>query len=256
MFPDYFIGAGDAKVAPIDADGNPTVFRDCGEVTVAELEPTVEFADNFATGKDDANLQDLHVPLKKQMAVMLTFKERTAKNLELALYGEHTTVNAATFSAVTPFAAGLVAGNISLLPGRHTGISALDMEDSTGVPVPLVEATHYKLNADAGMIEWLSFAGLTQPIIVNSYAFVEAQVVKLLSKTPPEICVLLDLQNLAVAGQRARAIIDRVQFAPATKVSLKSGSASGTATEADTYEMRGVALIIPGKGDYGDYRAY
>lgn len=367
-FPKYFIGKGDIKVALLDADGNPGAFRDVGEATVEEFEPSVDFADNFATGKTSANLQDLHVPLKKQLMISITMKERTAKNLEMAVLGESSSEAAGSFSTPTALPDDLEVGNIVLLPGRHVGISNLVVVDSAGTPNVLVDGEHFSLNADAGMIELLNvndadavkatatitlvsqpnaddtlvvsgktytfkatpttalhigigtdkettatnianrvntdtattlctavphvssvtltantggtagnsitltvdgtrltkvaFANgeaadaLTQPFIVNSYDYEDSEVTTLMATDPPPMCVLFDGANLAVAGERVRSIVDRAVFGPAAKFSQKTGSASGTATEPDTYELKGVALILPGHTDYGEYRTY
>ena len=243
---EYFIGTGDLHAAKLDADGNPTTFRNLGECPVFEFNPNAEYADNFRTGKTGPNLQDLHVVVKLTAQVMAQLKERTAENLEMLAHGTVISEDAGTMS--TPFAlqSGIQADDVVLLPGDHVGITSLVLKDSAGSPSTL-DSDNYTFDGESKLITFLDVTGLTQPIKVFSYSFKKSSGVSLLSKALPDLCLIFDGTNLAVPGQKVWARIDRVSFPPASKIGLKSGSATGTATEAEGYELNGVALLPPGK---------
>src|SRR5262252_7511549 len=108
---EYFIGHGDILIATLDANYNPLAFRNVGEAPVFEFDPTTEFVDNFSTSKASPNLQDLHLPIKNTAVVHLTLKERTAKNLELEVFGVSSSQASGTFTGTpAPFPDDLVDG--------------------------------------------------------------------------------------------------------------------------------------------------
>lgn len=246
---EYFIGAGDILVAQLDANGIPTAFRDVGEAPMFEWNPTVEYADNFKTGKTGPNLQDLHVVIKASASLKLTLKERTALNLELFLHGASSTEVTGSYTANEAIAAaGVTAGQRFLIPGNHGGITALIVKDSAGTPATVAaDGTKYTYDGDSGIITFVDVTGFTQPFKAFSYTYKASSSVKILSKTPPDLCVIFDGINLAVPGEKVWARIDRVSFGPAAKIALKAGGAGGTANAADEYELDGVALLAPGK---------
>lgn len=258
MLPEYFIGAGNVHFSFLDANGDPTTWRNVGEVPVLEFNPTVDYADNFRTGKTGPNLQDLHVPVKRTANVMLTMKERTRENLEFILHGKSTSENAGNMNVAFELPGGIAAGDVILLPGDHVGITNLVLKDSAGAPATL-DADNYVFDGESKLITFGDVTGLVQPIKVFSYSFKASRRTSILSETPPEVAILFDGINLAVPGQKIWARIDRVSFGASPKFSLKSGSAAGTGTEADAYELTGVVLLKPGNEQsdgYGEMRVY
>jgi hypothetical protein len=257
-FAEYFIGAGNVHVSPLDANGDPTKWHDIKEVPVFEWNPNVEYADNFKTGKTGPNLQDLHVPIKRTAALMMTMKERTKENLENILHGVSTSANSGTMSTPVNLPSGIVANDVILVPGDHVGITNLVLKDSAGSPVT-VDTADYSFDGSSKLITWIDVSGYTQPFKVFSYSFVASRSTTILSATPADIAVLFDGINLAIPGQKIWARFDRVSFGPSAKFSLKAGSASGTANEPDAYELSGVALLKPGNEQddgYGVIRIY
>jgi hypothetical protein len=258
--PEYFIGAGDLKVAPLDADGNPTKWSDVGECPRVEYGQAAEFADNFATGKTGPNLQDLHVLIRRTGTLTIDLKERTAANLALILHG--TVIDEPAGSMATPedLPIGLIDGDQVLLPGDHVGITDLVLKDSTATtPVTLVEGQHYTFDGDSKVITFISVETLTQPIQVFSYSYAASDGVVVASKTPPDCAVLFDGINLAVQGEKIWARFDRVAFSPAATYALKSGGAGGTANEVAMYELAGTVMLKPGNvqsDGYGQIRTY
>lgn len=258
MFPEYFIGTGDVHFSPLDANGEPTEWFAMKEIPVVEFSLNVDFADNFATGKAGPNLQDLHVAVKRTGQLMLQMKERLPKNLEFMVHGESSSENAGNMNAAFDLPGGQVAGKTILLPGDHVGVTNLVLHDSAGVEAVL-DGDNYSFDGESKLITWIDLAGLTQPIQVISYAYKASTSTKLASKTPPDVAVLFDGQNLAVAGQKIWAMIKRVNFGAAAKFSLKAGGDQGTATTADSNELTGVVQLKPGDDQsdgYGVYKTY
>jgi len=258
--PEYFIGAGDISVSPLDANGNPTVWNPVGECPQVEYGQTAEFVDNFATGKTGPNLQDLHVLIRRAGTLTLQLKERTAANLALILHGTVTEEDAGDMTTPENLPTGIVAGDQVLLPGGHVGITDLVLKDSNATtPTTLIEGTHYTFDPDSTVITFLTVATLTQPFQVFSYSYAASSGVVVASKTPPDCAVLFDGINLAVEGEKIWARFDRVAFSPAATYALKSGGAGGTANEVAMYELAGTVMLKPGNvqaDGYGQIRTY
>src|SRR5215471_998069 len=250
----YFIGAGGMDVAKLDANVNPLDFRNVGEAPVFEFDPTVDYADNFATNKLTPNLQDLHIPIKHSAPVHLTIKERTAKNLELELFGVSTAEIGGSYTGNDPFSTGITAGQTVLIPGGHMGITNLVVHDSAATPA-VVPVTDYQVNPDAPFVTFLTIGTFMQPFKAFSYTYQDSNMVTILDTPTPELCVIFDGKNLAFA-ERIWCRLDRVSFGPAAKVSLKSGGEGGTGNVVSAYELAGAALIVPGRLSYGQYRSY
>lgn len=253
QLPEYFIVAGDIHVGLLDANGQPTVFRNIGECPSVEWDATEEYADNWATGKSGPNLQDLHAAIKRTANLTLMMKERTAQNLELLLGGNSTPDTAGSYTANEALPTGLVAGDEVLIPGGHVGITALVIKDSAGSPAT-VATTKYSVNPDAPLVTLLDVTGFTQPFKAFSYSYVTSTKLTLLEKTLPEVCIVVDGKNLAPTAERVWARINRVAFGPATKFAFKTGSATGTGNSVGDYELKGPALLVPGTTNYGEYR--
>lgn len=253
--PKYFIVAGDIHVAKLDANSLPLAFRNVGEASIVEWDATVDYVDNFSTGKSGPNLQDLHAPIKNIAKLMLTLKERSAQNLELIVGGTALDEAAGSYTANEPFPPGILVGDEVLIPGNHVGVSAMVIKDSAVGPAT-VDPSKYSVNPDAPLVTFLDVTGFTQPFKAFSYSYVKSTKVTLLEKALPELCVIVDGKNLGPTGERIWARIDRVEFAPATKFTLKNGSATGTSNTVDEYQLDGPALIVPGRTSYGEYRQY
>src|SRR5215831_14140372 len=130
--PEYFIGAGDISVAPLDLNGDPTVWTKVGETPQMEYGQTAEFVDNYATGKTGPNLQDLHILIRRTGTLTLQLKERTANNLAMILHGMVDQEAAGSMSTPISLPTGILVGDMVLIPGNHCGISALVLKDSAG----------------------------------------------------------------------------------------------------------------------------
>lgn len=233
MDPVYAILKGDLLVADRDAaTGNPGAFTNVGEVPVFELDPSVEFKDNYSTSKDAPNEQDLHLAVQRSLSGNITLKEKTAANLELALHGTKSAVNSGTVTAQA-FPAGVLVNETRLLPGNHPNVSSVVIVDSAVGPATLVAGTDYTVNADAGTVTFLNVTGFTQPFKA-SYSYAARTDVTLLSKSAKNKVFLLDGINL-VDGKHERILLHNVSVEPASKIMGKSD-------DVNTYEMKFVAL--------------
>jgi hypothetical protein len=256
--PQYFIGAGDVKVSFLDANGNPTTFRDVGEVPVVEYAQAAEFVDNFKTGKTGPNLQDLHVLIRRTGNLTLQIKEATAKNLALILHGTDRTEAAGTMNVPIELPAGLVVGDMVTIPGSHQNITALLLKDSAGTPATLVDGTDYSFDAPSRMIT-IKAITKTQPFKVFSYSYGASEGLLIASETPLPCAVIFDGINLAVPNQKCWVRWDNVTFAPSATYAYKAGGAGGTANEVAIYELAGVVQLKPGNAQsngYGEMRIF
>lgn len=257
--PEYFIGAGDIKVAPLDANGNPTAWRDVGETPVFEYAQSAEFVDNYKTGKTGPNLQDLHVLIRRTGNLTLQLKERTKENLELILHGISSSEAAGIMDVPIDLQPGIEDGDMVLVPGDHMGITDLVLHDSTAVPQVLAEGTDYAFDPASKIITFISVATFLQPFKIFSYSYGASSGVLIAAKTPPDCAVLFDGINLAIPDQKVWARFDRVAFSPSATMALKSGGAGGTANEVAMYELAGTVMLKPGnvqEDGYGDLRTY
>lgn len=257
--PEYLIATGDVKFALLDlTTGVPLAWIDIGESPMVEWDATVEYADAFSTGKTGPNLQNLHVPIKRTGGLSITATEKLLANMEQLWHGTKSSEVAGSYTLNEAFPSStIVAGDTYLVPGGHAGITALVIKDSAGTPATV--ATNKYSFTDAGLVTFLDVAGFTQPFKAFSYSYKISNILRILSKTPPDVAVFFDGNNLAIPGQRIRAIFDRIAFAPATKVSLKAGSSAGTGNTVQEYELKGVAQLGIGKvasDGYGEYREY
>ena len=257
--PEYFIGAGDIKVSFLDANGNPTTWRDVGEVPQVEYGQSAEFVDNFKTGKTGPNLQDLHVLIRRTGNLSLQLKEKTKDNLALILHGTTVSEAAGSFNTPVVLAVSLAVGDMVQVPGSHMGITALVLKDSAATPVTLVAGTDYDFDGDSRMITIKNITGFTQPFKVFSYSYKASVGAKMSSETPLPCAVIFDGINLAVPNQKVWARFDNVTFAPSATYALKAGGAGGTANEVAMYEVAGVCQLKPGNvqaDGYGEMRTY
>jgi hypothetical protein len=149
----YYIGAGDVHVAPLDANGNPGPFRNLDEAPMFEWDETVEYADNYATGKDGPNVQDLHAVIKRSLALTVQIKEQSLENLALINHGDAETVAAGTVSnEVLP--EGFAAGDIYFAEHVNIDVSTAVMTDAAGTPNVLNKGVQYRIET-SGRVTFL-----------------------------------------------------------------------------------------------------
>jgi hypothetical protein len=247
----YFIGKGDLYIADVDASLNPGPFTNCGETPLFDLEPSTDYADNFATNKSAPNEQDLHLAIKRSLAVSITIKEKTAFNLALFLHGQQT-VETSGVQASMALGSTVAAGDIVLVPGGQSNISALVVKDSTPTtPATLAPGTDYKIiDAKAGLVQIISIGSYLQPFKF-AYSYGGRTIVSMLSKAIKNKAILFAGKNL-VDDSDVVVRLHNISLMPASKISLKGD-------EVNSYELKGVALINPNAAEdaaLGRYGAY
>lgn len=241
----YMLGKGGIYVAARDVNGNPGVFSDMLECPVFELEPAIEYKDNFKTSKSGPNEQDMHLEYQRTLTGSITMKEPTAANLAYILHGEVAAEVTGSYTGNDPLPT-VAVGDIVKLPGDHVGLTSIVLKDSTGSPITLTLGTHYSIvDADAGLIKFISItaASVVQPFKAFSYTYKDSSDTKILTKTLPNKCLLFSGINLADldTNNLPKPIIcqlHNVSIAPASKFALK-------AEDFDMYEMKFVALLDP-----------
>lgn len=246
---DYAILKGNLLLADRDpVTGLPGSFSDVGEVPVWELDPSVEFKDNYSTSKDSPNEQDAHVAVQRTLTGSMTLKEKTAANLELILHGTKSQVVSGSVT-LQSFESGILAGDIRLLPGRHVAVSSLIIKDSTsGTPLTLTLGTDYTVDLDYGVVTFVNLGAYVQPFKA-SYSYAARNDVTILSKTVTNKAMLFEGLNLA-NGKKERFLLHNVTIDPASKVPGKS-------EDFNTYDLKFTVLKDPTKlpadalGQYG-----
>lgn len=146
----YYIGVGNAAVATLDSNRVPGPFDDLKENVMVEIELSAEYADNFSTGRDTPNRQDLHCKIKDgPVGVTLTVKENAKRTLEVALHGKGYSRDAGTVTD-EELPEGFVVGQQYFT--EHPNVSAVTMRDFDNNV--LTADQHFKVN-ESGAITFL-----------------------------------------------------------------------------------------------------
>lgn len=159
------IGKFDASGARVGGKELHTVSMDIKvEDTYAEHMNTCS-----AVAKRDA--RDL---VERKVSATVEIDELADESLDLGLAGATTNTPTGTAFTAQSFPLGLVVNKPVPVPGNRMNLESLTMVDSTGSPVTLVAGTHYTVDLRAGLVTFLTFTGLTQPIkasgdIVDDY---------------------------------------------------------------------------------------
>jgi hypothetical protein len=244
---------GNVKVADRHkTTGEPGAVTDVGEAPVFDIAVEVKFIENMNTS-GAVSEKDLHVAGEQTGKVMITVKEHTKENLEMAVWGV-TQTTPETDVVASPMQMGLEVGKEYFLPGRPLNVSDLSVEDSTPVnPIDLVLGTHYTANLTSGLIKILAFpVGVVQPIRA-SFTKGEVTDVGLLAKKSKPKFIFLEGINIADDDAPIAVELFKGSFSPAKKIGLKGKEAVEYEYEvellADTTKPRDAVL-----GRYGRIR--
>lgn len=143
-----------------------------------------------------------------------------SKNLALGLYGEVNTIAADSVTG-EELPSGLVAGD--QVQFDYTGISNLAIQDSAGVPVPLVLGTNYKEeDLPGGIIEILDPAALTQPFTADYDYGASVDVTMFTTKPPVRYLSLVGTNAVDGATDQVRVELYRCKFNPVASLALIS----------------------------------
>lgn len=210
----YFSGQGNVFLADRDASGNPTFFRNVGNVPALKLSLSTDVLDHHES-QTGSRLEDLHLIKAKKAEIELTLENFSKENLKLLLYGTSSTV---TGASVTNESLGTraVGDIVSLL---HPLTSALSVHDSTGSPLTLILNTDYSVDLVGGMIKILNLGSYVQPFKVN-YTYATQDVVPAFKQAQTERWLKFVGLNTANANNISYVDLYRVIFDPAADVNL------------------------------------
>jgi hypothetical protein len=248
----YYIATGAIAVAELDSDDNPIGFVDLGESPRFEWDETIEYAENYSTANDGPNVLDMRVVIKRTLNVTVAVKEHAKRVLDL-LFQSNGTDSTAGSVADEVTADTLEVGSVHFTANPNVDVDSVVIKDSaTGTAATLVPDTDYKVSAGGG-IKFLNLGTYTQPFhIAYDYGIVTHQ--GIMTDDPAPLAIMFDGENLTRSPQHhLRARVDRVILS-ASKIPLKTGSATGTANTANEYELTGMAELKCGntaKDGYG-----
>jgi hypothetical protein len=154
---EYFSGQGVVMIATRDVSGNPTGFRplgNCPAVAIKNATTVLEHKES-TTGQRGT---DKRLTTEVKVGIEITLENYNSENIALVTRGTKTAKTGAT---VTAEAVTAYAGKISAL--AHMKVSAVTVEMGVTPLVAFVDeatAWDYKLNAEAGSIQFNSATGL------------------------------------------------------------------------------------------------
>lgn len=219
MEPFRLLGRGEVEYALRNADGTPGKLVEFGEAPEIEISVDVEYAEDSDT-KRPISRKVLKVVKAASAKIRLVVKDHTSGNLALAFYGEEVEHAGGDFADVA-FPAGIAAGETHFVPGNRTKLSDVEIVDSQGAPVTLVEGTDYEVDLTYGTVKFLAVAGKTQPFKISGTEGASTSVA-LLKKRSQEIFLYVKGINIGRDDAPFAAGLYRVQLGPAQKLSAKS----------------------------------
>jgi len=201
---------GRVYLAPRDANGNPTVFRDVGNVSSLELQPQTQTVEHYES-QSGQRLQDGRLIIRKTMTLRAVFEEWSMENLALSLYSTSTNIASGSVTGET-FPNGISNGDIVRL--QYTDVSSLVIKDSAGTPATLTLNTDYEIvSAKHGTVKFLNTAGFTQPFKAD-YSYGGGTRIAMFDTAPQEVWLKVDGINTAEADKPILAELYRVIFDP------------------------------------------
>lgn len=231
----YFSGQGKLFVAEL-TNGLPGPFRWVGNVP--DFKPTFETSKlEHKESFSGQRLLDKTITTEVKAKVSATLEDWSAPNLALAVRAESASVAAGSVTnELLPI--GLVAGDIVAL--KKQKVSAVVVQDSTGVPLTLVAGTDYRiLDADFGTIEILDPTGFVQPFNVD-YANALTNSSAFFSIGAKEVAIRFEGVNTADNNAKVLAEIYRVALDPTKELGLITN-------DLGQFVLEGNALVDPTK---------
>jgi hypothetical protein len=235
----YFSGQGRVYIGTRDTNGNPQAMRWLGnvpELRVSLNVETIEHKESYSGQR----LTDLSLIKSKDGEFSCAVEDVNIENLELALYGQTTSVASGSVTN-EQLPTGAVAGGIYLLANQF--VSSVTVKDSAASPATLTEGTHYKVHAEQGAIELLNVTGFTQPFKVD-YSYGAAKRLTMFKSAQPEVWLRFDGLNTADGNKRVIVDLYRVVLSPSKDFSL-------IGDELQKFDLSGRVLADTTKDDTG-----
>ncbi len=147
----YYIGVGNAAVATLGPNGVPGPYDDLKENVMVEFDIAAEYADNFSTAKNSANVQDLHCKIKNgPVGVTITVKEHAKRVLEIALHGKSADTEAGSVTD-EPLPLGIKVGQQYFTDHPSVDVDSASLIDSAGTPNVLEKGVQYKIEESGAL---------------------------------------------------------------------------------------------------------
>ncbi|MGP1066424.1 hypothetical protein ACJ8LR_21895 [Serratia sp. CY56810] len=203
----YYYGQGKVFLGRRNAQGQAVSLRwigDVGELQIALTTDSFTHKESYTGQRAPVR----RISTGKDGTVTATWFEHSPDNLAILLYGEKVAVPAGTITDEA-LPAGIQAGDRVTL--NHQNVSAVTIAD-------LVEGTDYKLDAKFGALEFLTTPA-TQPLSVN-YTHASSVNTSVFTQTPDELFLRYEGINLAENGAAVVVELYRVQYDPASALSL------------------------------------
>lgn len=240
----YFSGQGTLYLGSRDTSGTVTTYQEVGNVPsiTLGLETDVLEHKESTTGQ---RLTDLRLIREKTATLSMTVESLTTANLQLLLYG--TTNSIAGSSVVAEVIPTVAVGDV--YKTDFPLISSVVVNATAGTPTL---NTHYTVDANGGMIEFISLAGLTQPLNVD-YNYAANTKVQFFKDSSKERFLRFSGLNTANSDEAVVIELYRVVFDPVGNLDLLSdelaqfdveGSVLYDSTRATDSTLGGFGRII------------
>lgn len=205
---EYFSMQGKVSIGKRNADGSRAPARWVADASSLEWAMSV---DQQEANESWSGVRGLAATLttKRSMQVNLTLRQINDDNATLALDGSTVAVTTGT---VTGEAIGdVAAGNVVAL--EFAKVSSVVLTD--GAAATLVANTDYTLNADTGVVTFLT----AKTGVTAAYSYAAHSIVTALSKVADDYYVLFDgINSVDGATGKVRGEVHRVSFNPASNL--------------------------------------
>ena len=226
-----FSPQGVIMVAPRDAvTGVANKFTDLGNAPklAVSLKIDVEELKESTTGQ---RLPMARLEKAKSAEVSMSLHNFDKRTLQLLLRSASVSAIAGSVTdELTP--TGLVAGDIVRL--AHPFVSAVVVTDSTGTP-QTVDATHYQLDADGGVIRFTNVGTFVQPFKID-YSYAAAESTPMMTLAAQGYTLLFTGVNTAEGNDPVVVELYNVVFDPASNIDLITDNVT-------PFELKGSMLI-------------
>lgn len=189
---EYLVGRGQPHFAVRDSSGVPGVFTAMGDISQISLTGASQ---NFQVIENITGNGGVAVDINTSNALNLRIDLRNFHPipLSLAMFGTTEAVNSGTVAVAEPGFTVVVGDVIYTL--KRGAITSLVVKDSAGSPATLVSGTDYVHNG-FGRIEIKNIGSYVMPIKVFSYAYAAFTRVPILTTSPPQRYIRLDMVNI------------------------------------------------------------
>jgi hypothetical protein len=210
----YYSGQGKLFVVERLAGGVKGKMRWVGNVPELALRFEIDALEHKESWSG-ARVTDVRITRENKAGVTFTIERFDRDNLALALWGLGTAVAGAAVTAeVLP--TGLIVGDAASL--AHPKVSAVTVKDSAGTPAT-VDAAHYTLDADQGVITILNLASYTQPFTVD-YTYAGYDRVTMYTGAQPEVWLHFAGLNTADANKPVVVELYKVRLDPLNELGI------------------------------------